>query len=205
MCKRIDRWDRWDTRLPSTKDQEKVTVLFHKSGAKTKSDFVRDRLLDKSFKIITEDKSTVEYYRKLSNITALIQKIGILYNQTVKAINSYQSINQDGTDHTSKIRAIPSANDHPRATGYWANLRLSEVINAKRPCMIKFLYDQGRLATEPKPPRHCRDPWKEDFSDSLSETIEAGYKCMKQEILSLVACEMEWIKSDTKLKHLIKE
>ncbi len=28
------------------------------------------------------------YYRKLSNITAQIQKIGILYNQTVKAINS---------------------------------------------------------------------------------------------------------------------
>ena len=92
MCKRIDRWDRWDTRLPSTKEQETVIALFHKSGAKTKSDFVRDRLLDKSFKIITEDKSTVEYYRKLSNITALIQKIGILYNQTVKAINSYHSV-----------------------------------------------------------------------------------------------------------------
>ena len=91
MTERVERWDRWDTRLPSTKDQEKVTVLFHKSGAKTKSDFVRARLLDESFKIITEDKSTVEYYRKLSNITALIQKIGILYNQTVKAINSYQS------------------------------------------------------------------------------------------------------------------
>ena len=202
MCKRIDRWDRWDTRLPSTKEQETVIALFHKSGAKTKSDFVRDRLLDKSFKIITEDKSTVEYYRKLSNITALIQKIGILYNQTVKAINSYQSIK------TAQI-ILQKSEQYPQQMiileGYWANLRLSEAINAKRPCMIKFLYDQGRLATEPKPPRHCRDPWKEDFSDSLSETIEAGYKCMKQEILSLVACEMEWIKSDTKLKHLIKE
>ena len=34
----------------------------------------------------------MEYYRKLSNITAWIQKIGILYNQTVKAINSYHSV-----------------------------------------------------------------------------------------------------------------
>ena len=92
MTERIERWDRWDTRLPSTKDQEKVIALFHKSGAKTKSDFVRARLLDESFKVITVDESAVEYYRKLSNITALIQKIGILYNQTVKAINSYQSI-----------------------------------------------------------------------------------------------------------------
>ena len=92
MTERFERWDRWDTRLPSTKEQETVIALFHKSGAKTKSDFVRARLLDESFKVITVDKSTVEYYRKLFNITALSQKIGILYNQTVKAINSYQSI-----------------------------------------------------------------------------------------------------------------
>ena len=92
MSERIERWDRWDTRLPSTKDQEKVIALFHKSGAKTKSDFVRARLLDESFKIITVDKSAVEYYRKLSQLTAQIHKIGILYNQTVKAINSYHSV-----------------------------------------------------------------------------------------------------------------
>ena len=92
MTERIERWDRWDTRLPSTKDQEKVIALFHKSGAKTKSDFVRARLLDESFKVITVDESAVEYYRKLSQLTAQIHKIGILYNQTVKAINSYQSI-----------------------------------------------------------------------------------------------------------------
>ena len=45
----------------------------------------------------------------------------------------------------------------------------------------------------------------EDGSDSLSETIEANYKCVKQEILSLVASEIERIKNDTNLKHLIKE
>ena len=32
------------------------------------------------------------YYRKLSNITAQMHKIGILCNQTVKAINSYHSV-----------------------------------------------------------------------------------------------------------------
>ena len=32
------------------------------------------------------------YYRKLSNIIAQIHEIGILYNQTVKAINSYHSV-----------------------------------------------------------------------------------------------------------------
>lgn len=45
----------------------------------------------------------------------------------------------------------------------------------------------------------------EDGSDSLSETIEANYKYVKQEILSLVESEIERIKNDAKLKHLIKE
>ena len=67
-------------------------MLYRRSGAKTKSDFLRARLLDESFKVIIEDESAEEYYHKLSNITARIQKIGILYNQTVRAINSYHSI-----------------------------------------------------------------------------------------------------------------
>ena len=45
----------------------------------------------------------------------------------------------------------------------------------------------------------------EDGSDSLSETIEANYKQVKQEILSLVESEIERIKNDPNLKHLIKE
>lgn len=92
MNEKIERWDRWDTRLPKPQDQQKVIGLFHKSGAETKSDFVRARLLDESFKVITVDKTAVEYYRKLSEITAQIHKIGILYNQVVRAINSYHSV-----------------------------------------------------------------------------------------------------------------
>ena len=46
----------------------------------------------RSFKVIIEDESAEEYYRKLSNITARIQKIGILYNHAVRAINSYHPV-----------------------------------------------------------------------------------------------------------------
>lgn len=88
----IPHWDNWHVRLPNPKDQQKVIELFHKSGAETKSDFVRARLLDESFKVITVDKSAIEYYRKLSNISAQIHKIGVLYNQVVRAINSYHSV-----------------------------------------------------------------------------------------------------------------
>ena len=45
----------------------------------------------------------------------------------------------------------------------------------------------------------------EDGPDSLHETIEANYKQVKQEILNLVESEVERIKNDANLKHLIKE
>ena len=86
------RWDNWHVRLPNLKDQQKAIDLFQRSGAETKSDFVRGRILGESFKVITVDKSAVEYYRKLSELTAQIHKIGVLYNQTVRAINSYHSV-----------------------------------------------------------------------------------------------------------------
>ena len=44
----------------------------------------------------------------------------------------------------------------------------------------------------------------EDGSDNLRETIEANYKCVKQDILTLVASEIERIKADPNLKGLIK-
>ena len=44
-----------------------------------------------------------------------------------------------------------------------------------------------------------------DGSDNLSETIEANYKRVKQEVLSLVDTEIERIKADPELCHLIKE
>ena len=86
------RWDNWHVRLPNPKDQQRAIDLFQRSGAETKSDFIRARILGESFKVITVDKSAVEYYRKLSELTAQIHKIGVLYNQTVRAINSYHSV-----------------------------------------------------------------------------------------------------------------
>ena len=92
MNEKIERWDRWDTRLPKPKDQQRAIDLFQRSGAETKSDFVRGRILGASCKVIAVDKSAVESYRKLSELTAQIHKIGVLYNQTVRAINSYHSV-----------------------------------------------------------------------------------------------------------------
>ncbi len=85
------RWDNWHVRLPAPKDQRKAIDLFQKSGAKTKSDFVRARLLGEPFKVIAVDKSAVDYYRKLSELTAQIHKIGVLYNQAVRLTIDFRS------------------------------------------------------------------------------------------------------------------
>ena len=83
------RWDNWHVRLPNPKDQQRAIDLFHKSGAETKSDFVRARILGEHFKVITVDKSAVEYYRKLSELTAQVYKIGVNYNQVVRLMRLY--------------------------------------------------------------------------------------------------------------------
>ena len=67
-CATCPRWDRWHIRIPNPKDQQKLIELYQRSGAKTKSDFLRARLLDESFKVITMDKSSELYPRALGNI-----------------------------------------------------------------------------------------------------------------------------------------
>ena len=91
-CAIYPRWDRWHIRLPNPEDQQKAIEHYRKSGAKTKSDFVRARLLGESFKVITQSKSSEKYLSELSSIVALTYKIGVLYNEAVKMLNSYHSV-----------------------------------------------------------------------------------------------------------------
>ena len=74
-CATCPRWDRWHIRIPNSEDQQKLIRLYRKSGAKTKSDFVRARLLGESFKVITQDPAKEPYLEKLSEIVALAHKI----------------------------------------------------------------------------------------------------------------------------------
>ena len=71
-----DKWEDWHIRIPDVKDQLRIIDLYKRSGCRSKSEFARARLLGESFKVIMVDKSAVEYYRKLSELTAQIHKIG---------------------------------------------------------------------------------------------------------------------------------
>lgn len=81
--------DRWHIWTPNSEDQQKLIRFYRKSGAKTKSYFVRSRLLGEAFKVITEDPSKNPYLEKLSEIIVMTNKIGIFYNDTVKVLTNY--------------------------------------------------------------------------------------------------------------------
>ena len=91
-CATCPRWDRWHIRTSNSEDQQKLIRLYRKSGAKTKSDFVRARLLGESFKVITQDPEKEPYLEKLSEIVSMTHKIGMLYNEAVKALKTYHSV-----------------------------------------------------------------------------------------------------------------
>lgn len=91
-CATCPRWDRWHIRIPNLEDQQKLIRLYRKSGAKTKSDFVRARLLGNTFKVIVEPPSTISYLERLTKNVALTNKTGLLYNEAVKVLNRYHSM-----------------------------------------------------------------------------------------------------------------
>ena len=66
--------------------------LYEHSGAKNKSDFIRYRLFQTPFRVITHDASAVDFYVRLTHINAQIRKVGVLYNQAVRSINTYHSV-----------------------------------------------------------------------------------------------------------------
>ena len=72
----------------------------------------------------------------------------------------------------------------------------------------EIVVDNAKVSAEMKayqPIPVIADFINEDGFDNLKETIEANYKRLKQEVLSLVDSETERIKADPTLKHLIKE
>lgn len=90
-CGTCPKWDRWHIRIPNYEDQQKVINLYRKSGAKTKSDYLRARLLGEALKVIIENNSDEKYLCELSNIISQNHKIGVLYNEAVKMLNCYHS------------------------------------------------------------------------------------------------------------------
>ena len=72
----------------------------------------------------------------------------------------------------------------------------------------EIVVDVARVSAETKayqPIPIIADFTNENGSDSLRETIEANYKRVKREVMSLIELEIERIKTNPSLRYLIKE
>ena len=72
----------------------------------------------------------------------------------------------------------------------------------------EIVVDSAKVSAEMKgnqPMPTIADFTNEDGSDNLKETIEANYKCIKQDIFALVDNEFARIKADPILKHLLQD
>ena len=72
----------------------------------------------------------------------------------------------------------------------------------------EIVVDVAKVSAETKayqPIPIIADFTNKDGSDNLKETIEANYKRVKREVMSLIELEIERIKTNPSLRYLIKE
>jgi len=69
-------------------DNAKFMALYRQSEMKGISKFIAAMLFGREMKVVRIDKSTVDYYMRLTNFYSQFQAVGVNYNQTVKAIKT---------------------------------------------------------------------------------------------------------------------
>ena len=72
-------------------EYDRFLHLFEQSGMKRRSAFIRKRIFSEEFKVITIDKTSMDYYNKLTETVALFRSIGVNYNQVVKLMHTRYS------------------------------------------------------------------------------------------------------------------
>lgn len=80
-----NRTHRYNFRLSEYEDI-KFKKLYEQSGAKTMTEFMTNCILNKPFKVIKTDGASYDICVRLSATNAEIRKIGVNYNQVVKAL-----------------------------------------------------------------------------------------------------------------------
>ena len=65
--------------------------MFDRSGMTRKSAFIKARIFEEPFHVVTFDKSQHEYYAKLSEFHSQFRMVGNNYNQTLKDLKIHFS------------------------------------------------------------------------------------------------------------------
>ena len=72
-------------------EHNRFLSMFEKSGVYARSVFIKAHFFGKPFKVLTVDKTLVDYYTKLSDFHAQFRAIGTNYNQVVKELRCHFS------------------------------------------------------------------------------------------------------------------
>lgn len=67
----------------NAKENADFLTLFEKSGMKCKSHFISSCIFERSFKVMTVDKNTLDFYNTLKEIKQECRRIGVNYNQYI--------------------------------------------------------------------------------------------------------------------------
>lgn len=93
MEKKVYNLGRLSIRLPKEEDQKLFLENFEKSGAYNLTTYVRNKILDREFKVFYVNKDYEEIKERLNDIFYQIKKIGVNYNQAVKVLNQRKKDN----------------------------------------------------------------------------------------------------------------
>lgn len=66
-------------------------AMYEKSGVYARAVFLKEHFFGRTFKVLTVDKTLVDYYTKLSDFHAQFRGIGTNYNQVVKELRLHFS------------------------------------------------------------------------------------------------------------------
>ncbi|GAB6119061.1 conjugal transfer protein MobA [Dysgonomonas termitidis] len=72
----------------NSSDYERLMRMFRESEQKNLSLFIISVMLNREMKVVKVDKSTMDYYMRLTTFYTQYQAVGNNYNQLVKAIKS---------------------------------------------------------------------------------------------------------------------
>ena len=154
-----------------------------------------------------------EFCRGLGQVVGETAKT--LSERFVKVLQQRQSMTINRNDKSTSISTqmdslIPASKISNLTQGMFVGAvsdNFDERINQKI-FHAEIVVDSGKVSAEMKdyqPIPVIANFINEDGSDNLKETIETNYRKVKQEILSLVDSEMERVKNDPLLSHLIKQ
>jgi hypothetical protein len=76
--------------------------MYLQAGNPGMSHFLKSVILNKPIKVVKIDRSTMDYFMRLTNFYSQFQAAGVNYNQTVKAVKTSFS-EKKGADFASAV------------------------------------------------------------------------------------------------------